>query len=271
MRLSALQRRSADTPGKDQRNRYSLMAGHSKWANIKFRKAAQDARRGKLFTKLIREITVSARSGGGDPGANPRLRAAVDKALGANMTRDTVDRAIKRGTGELEGVSYEEARYEGYAPGGVAVLVECTTDNRNRTVSEVRHAFTKHGGNLGAEGSVAYLFDKIGLMVFAPGIDEEGVMDAAVQSGADDVDSNPDGSVEVTTAPETLPVVAQALDAAGLKPDFAEVVQRPASETTLDAEQAEKVVRLIDALEELEDVQDVFTNASLPEEMQAAG
>jgi YebC/PmpR family DNA-binding regulatory protein len=247
------------------------MAGHSKWANIKFRKAAQDARRGKLFTKLIREITVSARSGGGDPGANPRLRTAIDKSLGANMTRDTVDRAIKRGTGELDGVSYEEARYEGYAPGGVAVLVECTTDNRNRTVSEVRHAFTKHGGNLGAEGSVAYLFDKIGLVVFAPGVDEDSVMEAAVNAGADDVDTNPDGSLEVTTAPEALPVVAQALDEAGLKPEFTEVVQRPASETTLEGEQAEKVVRLIDALEELEDVQDVFTNASLPEDMQASG
>ena len=247
------------------------MAGHSKWANIKFRKAAQDARRGKLFTKLIREITVSARSGGGDPGANPRLRAAIDKSLGANMTRDTVDRAIKRGTGELDGVSYEEARYEGYAPGGVAVLVECTTDNRNRTVSEIRHAFTKHGGNLGAEGSVAYLFDKIGLVVFAPGVDEDSVMEAAVNAGADDVDTNPDGSLEVTTAPEALPVVAQALDEAGLNPEFTEVVQRPASETTLEGEQAEKVVCLIEALEELEDVQDVFTNASLPEEMQAAG
>ncbi len=216
------------------------MAGHSKWANIKFRKAAQDAKRGKLFTKFIREITVAARAGGGDVTSNPRLRAATDKALGANMTRDTVDRAIKRGTGELDGVSYEEVRYEGYAPSGVAVLVECTTDNRNRTVSEVRHAFTKYGGNLGSEGSVAYLFDKVGLLIFP---------------------------VEVITEPEKLNFVTDQMFAAGLVSELAEVVQRPTSETELAGEDAEKVMLLINALEDLDDVQDVFTNASFPEDM----
>jgi len=242
------------------------MAGHSKWANIKFRKAAQDAKRGKLFTRLIREITVSARSGGGDSASNPRLRTAIDKALGANMTRDTVDRAIKRGTGELEGVSYEEIRYEGYAPGGVAVLVDTMTDNRNRTVGEVRHIFSKHGGNLGTDGSVAYLFSKIGLFVFAPGVDEEKVMEVSVGAGADDVETADDGSIEVLTAPEQFDDVLAALTQAGLSPDVAEVVQRPSNETPVIGEDAEKVMRLIDALEELDDVQDVFTNATFEEE-----
>ena len=243
------------------------MAGHSKWANIKFRKAAQDAKRGKLFTKFIREITVAARAGGGDAASNPRLRAATDKALGANMTRDTVDRAIKRGTGELDGVSYEEVRYEGYAPSGVAVLVECTTDNRNRTVSEVRHAFTKYGGNLGSEGSVAYLFDKVGLLIFSPGMDEDAVMEAAVEAGAQDVETGSDGTVEVITEPEELNFVAEQMSAAGLVSELAEVVQRPTSETELAGEDAEKVMLLINALEDLDDVQDVFTNASFPEDM----
>ena len=243
------------------------MAGHSKWANIKFRKAAQDAKRGKLFTKLIREITVAARAGGGDVASNPRLRAAADKALGANMTRDTVDRAIKRGTGELDGVSYEEIRYEGYAPSGVAVLVECTTDNRNRTVSEVRHAFTKFGGNLGSDGSVAYLFDKVGLLIFPPGVDEDVVMEAAVDAGAQDVESGPDGAVEVITEPDKLNFVTEQMSAAGFVSELAEVVQRPTSETELAGEDAEKVMRLISALEDLDDVQDVFTNASFPEDM----
>ncbi|MGA0343212.1 MAG: YebC/PmpR family DNA-binding transcriptional regulator [Arenicellales bacterium] len=242
------------------------MAGHSKWANIKFRKAAQDAKRGKLFTKLIREITVSARSGGGDSASNPRLRTAIDKALGANMTRDTVDRAIKRGTGELEGVSYEEIRYEGYAPGGVAVLVDTMTDTRNRTVGEVRHIFSKHGGNLGTDGSVAYLFSKTGLFVFAPGVDEEKVMEVSVGAGADDVETADDGSIEVLTAPEQFDDVLAALTQAGLSPDVAEVVQRPSNETPVIGEDAEKVMRLIDALEELDDVQDVFTNATFEEE-----
>jgi len=243
------------------------MAGHSKWANIKFRKAAQDAKRGKLFTKFIREITVAARAGGGDVASNPRLRAAIDKALGANMTRDTVDRAIKRGTGELDGVSYEEIRYEGYAPSGVAVLVECTTDNRNRTVSEVRHAFTKFGGNLGSDGSVAYLFDKVGLLIFPPGVDEDVVMEAAVDAGAQDVETGSDGAVEVITEPDKLNFVTEQMSAAGLVSELAEVVQRPTSETELAGEDAEKVMLLISALEDLDDVQDVFTNASFPEDM----
>ena len=243
------------------------MAGHSKWANIKFRKAAQDAKRGKLFTKFIREITVAARAGGGDVASNPRLRAAADKALGANMTRDTVDRAIKRGTGELDGVSYEEVRYEGYAPSGVAVLVECTTDNRNRTVSEVRHAFTKYGGNLGSEGSVAYLFDKVGLLIFPAGVDENVVMETAVEAGAQDVETSRDGAGEVITEPDKLNFVTEQMSAAGLVSELAEVVQRPTSETELAGEDAEKVMLLINALEDLDDVQDVFTNASFPEDM----
>jgi len=247
------------------------MAGHSKWANIKFRKAAQDAKRGKLFTKLIREITVAARAGGGDAAANTRLRTAIDKALGANMTRDTVDRAIKRGTGELEGVSYEEIRYEGYAPGGVAVLIDCTTDNRNRTVGEVRHLFSKHGGNLGTEGSVAYLFSKIGLFVFAPGSDEEVVMEAAVAAGAEEVETASDGSIEVSTDPGVFDAVHNALTEAGLEPEIAQVVQRPATETELQGDDAQKVINLVDALEEMDDVQDVFTNASFPEEAAQAG
>ena len=242
------------------------MAGHSKWANIKFRKAAQDAKRGKLFTKLIREITVAARAGGGDSASNPRLRSAIDKALSANMTRDTVDRAIKRGTGELDGVSYEEIRYEGYAPGGVAVLVDCMTDNRNRTVGEVRHLFGKHGGNLGTEGSVADLFSKTGLFVFAPGTDEEVVMEAAVGAGADDVETVADGSIEVLAEPDVFDAVNDALKGAGLEPELAQVLERPSNEAPVSNDDAEKVMRLVDALEELDDVQEVFTNASFPEE-----
>lgn len=246
------------------------MAGHSKWANIRFRKAAQDAKRGKLFTKLIREITVSARTSGGDADSNPRLRAAIDKALGANMGRDTVERAIKRGTGELEGVSYEEVRYEGYASGGAAVLVECATDNRNRTVSEVRHVFSKHGGNLGTDGSVAYLFNNVGTLVFPAGSDEEQIMEAAIEAGAEDVRTEEDGSIEVVTSPENFEAVKSELTANGLEPEMAEVAQRPASETPVEGEEAEKVLRLLDALEELEDVQDVFTNASFPQELAQA-
>jgi YebC/PmpR family DNA-binding regulatory protein len=247
------------------------MAGHSKWANIKFRKAAQDAKRGKLFTKLIREITVAARAGGGDSASNSRLRTAVEKALAGNMTRDTVDRAIKRGTGELEGLSYEEVRYEGYAHGGVAVLVDCTTDNRNRTVGEVRHLFSKHGGNLGTEGSVAYLFSKIGLFVFAPTADEEAVMEVVVAAGAEEVETALDGSIEVITTPELFDTVRVALAQERLEPEIAQIVQRPATETELEGDDAQKVVSLVDALEEMDDVQDVFTNASFPEEMVAPG
>ncbi len=243
------------------------MAGHSKWANIKHRKGAQDARRGKLFTKIIREITIAARSGGGgDPKQNPRLRAAMDKALDANMTRDTIERAIKRGTGELEGAQYEEIRYEGYGPGGAAVMVECQTDNRTRTVGDVRHAFTKHGGNLGQDGSVAYLFNKIGVLSFVPGTSENKVMETALEAGADDVVTDDDGTVEVLTAPELLSKVADAMKAAGLKPEVAEIAQRPANFVSLTGDDAEKMLKLLEALEDLDDVQNVYTNADFPSE-----
>ena len=241
------------------------MAGHSKWANIKFRKAAQDAKRGKVFTKLIKEITVAARIGGSDADANPRLRTAIDKALGANMTRDTIERAVKRGAGELDGADIEEIRYEGYGPHGVAVLVECATDNRNRTVSEVRHAFTKHGGNLGTDGSVAYLFNKIGSIVFSNGEDEEQIMELALEAGADDIESG-EGVIEVVTPPDQYHAVEKVLKEAGLEPSMSELIQRPSTETELAGEEAEKVVKLIDALEDLDDVQDVFTNASFSED-----
>ncbi len=240
------------------------MAGHSKWANIKFRKAAQDAKRGKVFTKLIKEITVSARLGGSDADANPRLRTAIDKALAANMTRDTIERAVKRGAGELDGVDYEDIRYEGYGPSGVAILVETSTDNRNRTVSEVRHAFTKHGGNLGTDGSVAYLFTKLGSIVFSAGQDEENIMEIALDAGAEDVESE-DGVTEVTTSPDIFHQVEQAFRDAGMVPDMAEIIQRPSTETELSGEDAEKAEKLINALEDLDDVQDVFTNASFVE------
>ena len=236
------------------------MAGHSKWANIKFRKAAQDAKRGKAFTKLIAEITVAARIGGGDADANPRLRTAVDKALSANMTRDTIQRAVKRGSGDEDGAAIEEIRYEGYGPGGVAVLVECATDNRNRAVSEVRHAFSRHGGNLGTDGSVSYLFDKAGSMVFSDGADEERIMEVALDAGAEDIDSE-DGIIEVSTSQENYPQVERALVEAGFMPEMSELIQRPASHTELSGEEAEQAARLIDALEQLDDVQNVFTNA----------
>ena len=235
------------------------MAGHSKWANIKHRKAAQDAKRGKIFTKLIREITVAARAGGGDPDANPRLRSVLDKALGANMTKDTIERAILRGTGEGDGAAIEEVTYEGYGTNGVAVLVECATDNKNRTVAEVRHAFTKAGGNLGTDGSVAYLFNKQGSIVFS-GVDEESIMDAALEAGAEDIESE-EGMTEVITAFEDYFSVLEALKAAGFKPEMDEVVQRASVEVELDEETSEKVLRMVDALEELDDVQNVFTNA----------
>ncbi len=237
------------------------MAGHSKWANIKFRKAAQDAKRGKIFTKLIKEITVSTRLGGGDPDANPRLRAAIDKALAGNMTWDTINRAVKRGSGALEGDDIVEIRYEGYGPKGVAVLVECATDNKNRTVSEVRHAFTKHGGNLGTDGSVAWLFSKIGSIVFSNGEDEEEIMGVALEAGAEDIESE-DGIIEVVTLPEDFHEVQQAMKEAGLRAEMAELIQRPSIEIEVQGEDVEKVMKLINALEELDDVQDVFTNAS---------
>ena len=237
------------------------MAGHSKWANIKFRKAAQDAKRGKIFTKLIKEITVSARLSGGDPDSNPRLRAAIDKALAGNMTWDTINRAVKRGSGALEGDDIVEIRYEGYGPKGVAVLVECATDNKNRTVSEVRHAFTKHGGNLGTDGSVAWLFSKIGSIVFSNGEDEEEIMGVALEAGAEDIESE-DGIIEVVTLPEDFHEVQQAMKEAGLRAEMAELIQRPSIEIEVQGEDVEKVMKLINALEDLDDVQDVFTNAN---------
>jgi len=241
------------------------MAGHSKWANIKHRKAAADSKKGKVFTRLIKEITVAARMGGGDPDSNPRLRMMLDKARDANMTKDSVTRAIQRGTGELEGVDYEEIRYEGYGTGGAAVLIECLTDNRTRTVAEVRHAFAKHGGNMGADGSVAFLFMHCGQFVFAPGTSEDKVMEVALDAGADDVVTNADGSVEVLSTPPDFDKVKAALEKAGLKPDAAEVTMKPLSETALAGADAEKMRALLDALDELDDVQNVYTTAALDE------
>lgn len=245
------------------------MAGHSKWANIQHRKGAQDARRGKLFTKLIREITVSARQGGPEAGNNPRLRAAVDKALTANMSKDTIDRAIKKGAGAGEGDNYEEVRYEGYGPGGVAVMVDCLTDNRNRTVAEVRHAFSKAGGNLGTDGSVAYLFTKVGQLSFPAGVEEDRVMEAALDAGADDVITNDDASIDVLTPPEQFEAVRDALAAAGLVAENAEVTMRANTSTKLDAADGEKMIRLLERLEDLDDVQNVYSNADISEEILA--
>lgn len=241
------------------------MAGHSKWANIKHRKAAQDAKRGKMFTKLIRELVVAAKQGGPLPEDNPRLRAAVDKALGSNMTRDTIDRAIARGAGTNEADDVEELTYEGYAPGGVAVLVEVMTDNRNRTVAEVRHAFSKRGGNLGTDGSVAYLFSRKGQISFAPGVDEEQVMELALEAGAEDVESSEDGSIEVTTAWEDFSAVKAAMEAGGLEADSGEVTMVASTSAPVDASGAQSVLGLIDALEELDDVQNVYSNVDIPD------
>jgi YebC/PmpR family DNA-binding regulatory protein len=237
------------------------MAGHSKWANIKHRKAAADAKKGKVFTRLIKEITVAAKLGGGDPNSNPRLRLAVDKAREANMTKDSVQNAIKRGSGALEGVTYEEARYEGYGPGGAAVMVHCLTDNRTRTVAEVRHAFTKNGGNLGSDGSVAYLFKHCGQFVFAPGTSEDRVMEAALEAGAEDVTGNDDGSVELICAPGDFHRVKSALESAGLKAEFAEITMKPTTEAQLGRDEGARMRSLIDALENLDDVQDVYSTA----------
>ena len=243
------------------------MAGHSKWANIKHRKAAQDARRGKIFTKLIRELTVSAKVGGGNPADNPRLRAAVDKALGANMTRDTIDRAIARGAGSNDADNMEELTYEGYGAGGVAVLVEAMTDNRNRTVSEVRHAFSKCGGNLGTDGSVAYLFTRRGQLTFSADTDEESLMEVALESGVEDFVTNDDGSFDVFTSFEEFGAVRDALEAAGFAPESAEVTMVPSTQAELDLDTAQKVVRLIDMLEDLDDVQSVYSNASISDDI----
>ena len=239
------------------------MAGHSKWANIKHRKAAADARKGKVFTRVIREITVAAKLAGGDPGANPRLRLAMDKAREANMTKDTVQSAIKRGTGQLEGVSYDEVRYEGYGVGGAAIVVDCLTDNRARTVADVRHAFTKNGGNLGTDGSVAFLFKHCGQFVFAPGTSEEKVMEAALEAGAEDLVSNDDGTVEVVCAPGDFSAVQAGLEKAGLKADLAEITMKPTAEAVLAGDDAVKMRKLLDALENLDDVQEVYTTAAL--------
>ena len=237
------------------------MAGHSKWANIKHKKAATDARRGKIFTRLIKEITVASRLGGDDASMNPRLRLAVDKATDNNMPKDTIERAIRRGAGEQEGVSYEEIRYEGYGPSGAAVIVDTLTDNRTRTVAEVRHAFTKFGGNMGATGSVAFLFRHVGQLLYAPGTSEDKVMEAALEAGAEDVVANDDGSIEVLTAPYDFPAVRAALERAGLKAELAEVTMKPANETELGGDDAVKMQKLLDTLEGLDDVQDVYTSA----------
>jgi YebC/PmpR family DNA-binding regulatory protein len=243
------------------------MAGHSKWANIKRHKAKVDAVRGKLYTKIIREITVAAKTGG-DPNANPRLRLALDKAQEANMTKDVVERAIKRGAGGMEGSDVEEVRYEGYGPGGIAVMVDCMTNNRNRTVADVRHAFTKHGGNLGTDGSVAYLFIKQGQLTFAPGTDEERLMEHALEAGAEDIIVNDDKSIDVITTPETFHAIKKNLTQAGFQPAQAEVMMRASTNVSIaDKDTAEKVVDLIDVLEELDDVQSVYSNADISEKI----
>ena len=237
------------------------MAGHSKWANIMHRKAAADAKKGKVFTRLIKEITVAAKLGGADPNTNPRLRLAMDKAREANMTKDSVQNAIKRGSGQLDGVSYEEVRYEGYGAGGAAVMVDCLTDNRTRTVAEVRHAFTKNGGNVGSDGSVAFLFKHCGQFLFAPGTSEDKVMEAAIDAGAEDVVRNDDGSVELICAPADFAAVKEALDKAGLKPELAEITMKPTAEAALAGDDAARMRQLLEALESLDDVQNVYTTA----------
>lgn len=245
------------------------MAGHSKWANIQHRKGAQDAKRGKLFTKFIREITVAAKESGSDVDNNPRLRAAIDKALSGNMTRDVIERATKRGAGELEGMSYEEIRYEGYGPSGIAIMMDCLTDNRNRTVAAVRNIFTKRGGNMGTDGSVAYLFNQKGIISYAAGTDEDTVMEAALEAGAEDIVTNDDGTIDVFASSEEYAAVKDALDAAGLEAVSAEVTMHPETTVALDAKDAEKALGMIDAFEDLDDVQEVYTNADFSDEVMA--
>jgi YebC/PmpR family DNA-binding regulatory protein len=237
------------------------MSGHSKWANIRHKKAAVDSKKGKVFTRLIKEITVAARIGGADPAMNPRLRLAIEKAAEANMPKDNVERAMKRGSGDLEGVNYEEIRYEGYGVAGAAVMVDCLTDNRIRTVADVRHAFTKHGGNLGTDGSVSYLFKHCGQFVFAPGTSEDKVMEAALEAGAEDVIKNEDGSVEVICAPAEFVAVRERLKKAGLKPEFAEITMKPTAENPLAGDEGGRMQKLLDALEAIDDVQEVYTTA----------
>ena len=243
------------------------MAGHSKWANIQHRKNRQDARRGKLFTKLIREITVAAKMGGDDSDNNPRLRAAMDNALSNNMTKDTIDRAIKRGAGGGEGENVEEIRYEGYGPGGVAIMVDCMSDNRNRTVAEVRHAFSKFGGNLGTDGSVAYLFKKVGLISYPADTGEDALIEAALEAGADDVVTNEDGTIDVITTPDNFIDVRETLVINGFKPESAEITMHASTSQALGIEEAETMIKLIDMLEDLDDVQKVYSNAEFPEEV----
>ncbi len=245
------------------------MAGHSKWANIQHRKGAQDKKRGKLFTKLIREITVAAKMGGGDPDANPRLRLAIDKAKGQSMPKDNIERAVKRGAGETDGADYQEMRYEGYGPGGTAVMVDCLTDNRNRTVAEVRHAFTKFGGNLGADGSVNYLFNHVGEMLYPPGSDEDAIMEAAIEAGAEDVVVDEDGSIEVLTEPSEFETVRAAMQAAGHEPETAKLTMRASTNATLDVKDASSMVKMLDMLEDLDDVQEVYSNADISDDVLA--
>jgi YebC/PmpR family DNA-binding regulatory protein len=241
------------------------MAGHSKWANIQHRKGKQDAKRGKIFTRLIKEITVAARLGGGDPTGNPRLRLAMEKAYEQNMPKDNVERAIKRGSGELDGVEYQELRYEGYGINGAAVMVDCMTDNKTRTVADVRHAFTKYGGNLGTDGSVAFMFKHCGQMYFAPGTNEDGLMEVALNAGADDIINNDDGSIEVITGPYDFIEVKQRLESAGFKPEMGEVTMKPSSEIVFTGDDAIKMQKLLDALEDCDDVQEVYTTAVIDE------
>jgi YebC/PmpR family DNA-binding regulatory protein len=245
------------------------MAGHSKWANIQHRKGAQDKKRGKLFTKLIREITVAARVGGGEIAANPRLRLAVDKAKAQSMPKDNIDRAIKRGSGDLDGVNYAEIRYEGYGPGGAAVMVDCMTDNKNRAVAEVRHAFSKFGGNLGADGSVNYLFNHVGLLQYPAGSDEEALMDAAIDAGAEDVLVDDDKSVEVLTDPADFERIRDAMKASGFEPEHAEHTMRASTSTELELQAASSMIKMLEMLEDLDDVQNVYSNADISDEVLA--
>ncbi len=243
------------------------MAGHSKWANIQHRKGAQDAKRGKLFTKFIREITVASKEKGGDPDNNPRLRTAIDKALNGNMTRDVIERAIKRGTGELEGMDYEEICYEGYGPNGIAIMINCLTNNRNRTVAAVRNIFTKRGGNMGTDGSVSYLFSKKGIISYAAGTDESEVIGAALEAGADDIITNSNGTIDVFTAPDDYTLVKDALNVTGLEATSAMVTMYPDTTVTLDVKGAERALCMMDAFEDLDDVQDLYTNADISDEV----
>ena len=245
------------------------MAGHSKWANIQHRKGAQDKKRGKLFTKLIREITVAAKMGGGDPDANPRLRLAIDKAKAQSMPKDNIERAVKRGSGETDGADYQEIRYEGYGPGGTAVMVDCLTDNRNRTVAEVRHAFTKYGGNLGADGSVNYLFNHVGQLLYPTGSDEDRIMEAAIEAGAEDVVVDADGSIEVLTDPGEFEQVRDAMVAHELLPETAELTMRASTNASLDENAAGSMVKMLEMLEDLDDVQQVYSNADIADEVLA--